>query len=58
MKNAVRDMVERMTGGNAKVAEICVSTVPGNERMNTRFNPFDCDAAVIDTTILWIPFTS
>ena len=27
MKNAVRDMVERMTGGNAKVAEICASTV-------------------------------
>lgn len=25
MKNAVRDMVERMTGGNTKVAEICAS---------------------------------
>lgn len=27
MKNAVRDMVARMTGGNAKVAEICASAV-------------------------------
>jgi exodeoxyribonuclease V alpha subunit len=31
MKNAVRDMVERMTGGNAKVAEICASTVANLE---------------------------
>ena len=31
MKNAVRDMVERMTGGNAKVAGICASTVANLE---------------------------
>ena len=31
MKNAVRDMLERMTGGNAKVAEICASTVANLE---------------------------
>ena len=31
MKNAVRDMVERMTGGNAKVADICASTVANLE---------------------------
>ena len=31
MKNAVCDMVERMTGGNAKVAEICASTVANLE---------------------------
>ena len=31
MKNAVRDMVERMTGGNVKVAEICASTVANLE---------------------------
>ena len=31
MKNAVRDMVERITGGNAKVAEICASTVANLE---------------------------
>ena len=31
MKDAVRDMVERMTGGNAEVAEICASTVANLE---------------------------
>ena len=31
MKNAVRDMVARMTGGNAQVAEICASAVAGLE---------------------------
>ena len=31
MKNAVRDMVERMTGGNAKVSEICASAVANLE---------------------------
>ncbi|MBP5285758.1 MAG: exodeoxyribonuclease V subunit alpha [Kiritimatiellae bacterium] len=31
MKNAVRDFVVRMTGGNAAVAEICASVVAGEE---------------------------
>ena len=31
MKNAVQNMVERMTGGNTKVAEICAATVANVE---------------------------
>ena len=31
MKNAVRDMVERMSGGNARAAEICASAIAGIE---------------------------
>ena len=31
MKNAVRDFVKRMSGGNEAVAEICASTVANVE---------------------------
>ena len=34
MKNAVKDLVLRMTGGNAAVAEICASTVSDVEEGN------------------------